>query len=54
MSQRKYIVERWTGKGWYASMCSPYTSLTEVQEYLKKYSWHYTTTNPYRIIETLN
>jgi len=47
----KYVVERWTGKAWYPSMCSPYKSYKEVQDHLTKYSWHYTTENPYRIKE---
>ena len=44
-----YVVERWTGKAWYASMCSPYKTMAEVNKHLKDYWWHYTTKNPYRI-----
>ena len=46
-----YIVERWTGKAWYPSMCSPYKIMGEVNKHLKEYWWHYTTENPYRIKE---
>jgi hypothetical protein len=44
-----YVIERWTGKSWYASLCSPYKSMSEVNKHLKEYWWHYTSTNPYRI-----
>ena len=47
----KYIIERWTGKGWDASMCSPYSSMKDVNEHLKKYWWHYNDNNPYRVKE---
>jgi hypothetical protein len=47
----KYVVERWTGKAWGASMCSPYKSMSEVTKHLRDYSWHYTAKNPYRIKE---
>jgi hypothetical protein len=46
-----YNVQRWTGAAWYNSMCSPYKSYTEAMNHVKKYSWHYTTDNPYRIVE---
>jgi hypothetical protein len=45
----KYVIERWTGKAWYPSLCSPYKTMGEINNYLKKYAWHYTTENPYRI-----
>lgn len=44
-----FIVERWTGKAWYASLESPYKTMAEVRKHLKNYWWHYTKTNPYRI-----
>jgi hypothetical protein len=44
-----YVIERWTGKAWDASLCSPYKSMSEVNKHLKKYWWHYTDNNPYRI-----
>lgn len=47
-----YTVQRWTGGAWYDSMCSPYKSYTEAMNHVKKYSWHYTNDNPYRIIDT--
>jgi len=47
-----YTVQRYTGKAWNDSMCSPYKSYTEAMNHVKQYSWHYTTDNPYRIIET--
>jgi len=46
-----YNVERWTGRAWNTSMCSPYRNMSEVQEHLNQYSWHYTQENPYRITE---
>lgn len=46
----KYVIERWTGKGWNASMCSPYNTMDEVNAHLKIYWWHYNDNNPYRII----
>jgi hypothetical protein len=47
----KYVVERWTGKAWYPSMCSPYKTMSEVTKHLREYYWHYTVENPYRIKE---
>jgi hypothetical protein len=47
----KYVVERWTGKAWGASMCSPYKTMSEVTKHLREYYWHYTIENPYRIKE---
>jgi hypothetical protein len=47
----KYVIERWTGKAWYTSLCSPYKNMSEVNKHLRDYSWHYTTENPYRIKE---
>jgi len=44
-----YIIERWTGKAWDATMCSPYKTMGEVNKHLTDYSWHYTKDNPYRI-----
>lgn len=46
-----YFVQRWTGKGWNTSMCSPYNSKQEALKHIKQYWWHYTDSNPYRIIE---
>jgi hypothetical protein len=45
----KYNVERWTGSGWYTSLCSPYKTMAEVTKHLQEYAWHYTLKNPYRI-----
>ena len=44
-----YVIERWTGKAWYATLCSPYKNMSEVHKHLKDYSWHYTQNNPYRL-----
>jgi hypothetical protein len=44
-----YVIQRWTGKGWYDSMCSPYKTMSEVRKHLDEYYWHYTEENPYRI-----
>ena len=44
-----YNVERWSGKAWYPSMCSPYKTMGEVNKHLTQYWWHYTDSNPYRI-----
>jgi len=46
-----YNVERWTGKAWNKSLCSPYKTMSEVCKHLEQYSWHYTRDNPYRIID---
>jgi len=46
-----YVVQRWTGKSWYNSMCSPYKTMSEVRKHLDEYYWHYTEENPYRIID---
>ena len=32
-------------------MCSPYKTMGAVRAHLEKYSWHYTTENPYRIVD---
>jgi hypothetical protein len=45
----KFVIECWTGKAWYPSLCSPYKTMAEVNKHLKNYSWHYTSENPYRI-----
>ena len=47
----KLIIERWTGKAWYPSMCSPYKTMSDINKHLKDYWWHYTKDNPYRITE---
>jgi hypothetical protein len=47
----RYNVERWTGSGWYASLCSPYKTMAEVTKHLQEYAWHYTIQNPYRITD---
>jgi hypothetical protein len=46
----KFVIERWTGRAWNASLCSPYKTMAEVTKHLKEYSWHYTAENPYRIV----
>jgi hypothetical protein len=48
---KKYIVQRWTGKGWYPVMLSPFNTMSEATQYLRKYSWHFSEQNPYRILE---
>lgn len=45
----KYVLQRWSGEAWYDTMCSPYSSMSEVNEHLKEYWWHYTDNNSYRI-----
>lgn len=47
-----YIVEQWSGKAWYASMCSPYKTMGDVNKHLQEYWWHYTNDFPYRIKES--
>jgi len=47
----RYVVQRWTGKAWNDSLCSPYKTMGEVNKHLKDYYWHYTTENPYRVID---
>lgn len=47
-----YTVQRYTGKAWYDSMCSPYKSYKAAMDHVKEYSWHYTKETPYRIVET--
>ena len=47
----KYIIQRWSGRAWYDSMLSPYDNYAAVQKHLKEYWWHYTDSNPYRIID---
>ena len=47
----KITVERWSGKAWYPVMLSPFKTMSDVTAYLKKYSWHFTTDNPYRVKE---
>ena len=46
-----YVIQRWSGSGWYDSLLSPYKTISEVNKHLKDYAWHYTTENPYRIKE---
>ena len=46
----KYVVQRWTGKAWNDSLCSPYCTIGEVEKHLKDYHWHYTTEYPYRVV----
>jgi hypothetical protein len=48
-NKMSYVIERWSGKAWYASMCSPYKTMGELNRHLKEYWWHYTEENPYRI-----
>jgi len=45
-------LQRWSGNAWYDTMMSPFKNHVEVSNHLKKYWWHYTTDNPYRIIDT--
>lgn len=47
----KFVIERWTGKAWCDSMCSPYKTMGEINAHLQKYWWHYTDSNPYRITD---
>lgn len=49
-----YSVKRWTGQAWDTSMCSPYKSYKAAMDHVKKYSWHYTKSNPYKIVEVDN
>jgi len=44
------VLQRWTGKAWNDSLCSPYKTIGEIRKHLKEYHWHYTEENPYRII----
>ena len=46
-----YNIERWTGKAWCQSLCSPYKTMAGVTKHLKEYAWHYTIDNPYRITD---
>ena len=46
-----YVIERWTGKAWAPSMCSPYKSLSAARKHLDEYWWHYTDDHPYRIVD---
>jgi hypothetical protein len=46
-----YNVERWTGKAWAPSMCSPFKNMSAVNKHLKGYWWHYTVDFPYRITD---
>ena len=46
-----YNVKRWTGKNWDISMCSPYKTYGQAMDHVKKYWWHYTNQNPYKIVE---
>lgn len=45
----KITLERWTGKVWQPVLLSPFNTTGEVSHYLRKYSWHFTKDNPYRI-----
>jgi hypothetical protein len=47
----KVEVERWSGKAWYPVLLSPFKTMGEATQYIKKYSWHFTDQNPYRIKE---
>ena len=44
-----YVIQRWGGSSWYDTMLSPYKTMSEVNQYLKDYAWHFTADNPYRI-----
>jgi hypothetical protein len=46
-----FTIQRWTGKAWDNTMCSPYKTMGAVTAHLRKYAWHYTVENPYRIID---
>ena len=48
---KKYVIERWTGKAWQPSLCSPYNTISDVRKHLAQYSWHYTEEYPYRITD---
>jgi len=46
---KKIAVERWSGKSWYPVLLSPFKTMSEVNSYLEKYHWHFTSEYPYRI-----
>jgi hypothetical protein len=50
MSQR-LALQRWTGKAWDDSLCSPYKTMAEIRAHLKEYHWHYTAEHPYRVVD---
>jgi len=51
MSSSSLVLQRWTGKAWDDSLCSPYKTMGEIRAHLKKYAWHYTAENLYRIVD---
>jgi len=51
MSSSALVLQRWTGSSWNDSLCSPYKTMGEIEDHLKKYWWHYTDEHPYRIVD---
>jgi len=47
----KITLQRWTGRSWDDVLLSPFKSMGDVQMYLKRYAWHFTKDNPYRILD---
>jgi hypothetical protein len=47
----KFVIERWTGRAWDSFPGQTFKTMSDVNNYLKKYAWHYTTENPYRITD---
>jgi hypothetical protein len=47
----KYVIERWTGKAWDSFPGLTFKTMSAATSHLRKYSWHYTAKNPYRIEE---
>jgi hypothetical protein len=47
----RFIVERWTGRAWDSFPGQTFKTMGDVLKHLKKYSWHYTPENPYRIAD---
>lgn len=47
----KITLQRWTGRNWEDTLTSPFKNMSEVMCHVKKYSWHYTKENPYRIVD---
>jgi hypothetical protein len=45
----KIVLQRWSGSNWYEVMLSPFNNHSEVENYLKKYWWHFSAEFPYRI-----
>lgn len=47
----KITLQRWTGRSWDDVLLSPFKNMGDVQKHLKRYSWHFTKDNPYRILD---